>query len=310
MGKMNLAPHLDAGESAFFERELAHIRSQTFDVKYPDVKFRQFLPIDYSVDPGAESIVYHQFDEVAQAKILGSYADDLPAAEVKGKEFSSLIKGIGNSFHYSMQEVRNASKAGRALTPRKAAAARAAHERTFERIAAVGDTLTGLLGLLNQPNALSYTVQNGANPAATAWAGKTADEILRDLFGIAEYGPTMTKEVESPDTLLLPTAQMGIIRTKRITDNTDMTVLDFFLAKNGRIKNVDTWSRLATAGANGTARMVAYSRNPEKLQFVIPLEFTQHPPQAKGLVFDVPCESRCGGVTCEYQLSIAYGDGI
>lgn len=306
--RLNLAPHLDAGESAFFERELAHIRPQTYDVKYPDVKFRQLLPIDYSVDAGADSIVYQQFDEVAQARIIASYADDLPVAEVKGKEFSSLIKGIGIAFHYSMQEIRAAAKAGRALTPKKAIAARGAIERLLERIAAIGDTATGLKGLLNQPSALTYTVPSGVG--GVTWALKTPDEILADLNGIVQYIVDQTNEVESPDTIVMPPGQLGLIRTLRLNDLSETTVLEYFLSKNGRVKNVESWSRCDAAGANATDRMCAYSRNPEKLQMVIPLEFTQHPPQPVGLKFEVPTEARTGGVTCEYQMSIAYGDGI
>lgn len=307
--RLNLEPHLDAGESAFFERELTHIRAQTYDVKYPDTKFRTLLPIDHSVDPGAEAIVYQQFDEVAQAKILASYADDLTGVEIKGREFSSTIKGLGNKFSYSIQEVRAAAMAKRSLTPKKASAARAAHERKMERIAAVGDTATGLLGLLNQANTLTYEVENGEGGTAD-WDDKTPDEILRDLFGIVLYMVEQTRGVEKPDTLLLPVHALGKIRTTRLNDISETTILEEFLARNGYVRNVEDWDWLSEAGADGSDRMVLYRRDPSKLQFVIPQEFEQFPPQARGLSFDVPCHSRTGGVTCEYPMSICYGDGI
>jgi hypothetical protein len=42
---------LDAAESAFFERELDHIKAQTYDIKYPMLKARQFVPVSPSWRP-------------------------------------------------------------------------------------------------------------------------------------------------------------------------------------------------------------------------------------------------------------------
>src|SRR5580700_4649076 len=72
----------DAAEVAFMLRELAEVMGRTFDVKYPDLKARQILPVFTGVDPGAEGYVWRQYDRVGAAKVIDDYAADMPSADV------------------------------------------------------------------------------------------------------------------------------------------------------------------------------------------------------------------------------------
>ena len=301
--------NLDADENIFFERQLEQVRAQSYDVKYAQLKARLLIPVDNSIDPGAETVKYEQYDMVGQAKIINSYADDLPRSDVKAKEFRQPIKGIGSAYGYSIQELRAAKFAGKPLEARRANAARRAIEQTIDRIGATGDANNNLLGLLNQPNALSYVVPNGAGGQAL-WSTKTPDEILKDMNGVANLIVSTTLEIELPDTLALPVDQFSLVASTARSPNSDTTILDYFLKNNPYIQAVEPWAKLAGAGSGGTDRMVAYRRDPDALMLVIPQEFEQFPPQSKGLEFEIPCHARCGGVQVFYPLSICYGDGI
>ena len=105
------------------------------------------VPISGEAGPGAESITYRQFDKLGVAKLIANYADDLPRADAKGKEFTVPVKSIGGSFGYNLQEVRAAAMAGRPLATRRAEAARRANMQEVERIGFAGDASTGLIGL-------------------------------------------------------------------------------------------------------------------------------------------------------------------
>lgn len=306
--KLNFA-HLDAAENIFFERELEQVRAKSYDVKYPALKARTLIPVNNETDPGAETVRYEQYDSVGVAKIIASYANDLPRADVVAKEFRAPIKSLGMSFGYSIQDIRAARMAGKPLETRKANAARKAVEEKIDAIAAFGDELTGLLGLLNQPNVGNFAVPAGEK-GGTEWANKTPDEILKDMNGITNGIVVDTHGVEEPDTLLLPLDQYGIIATTPRSPNSDTTILEFFLKSNPHIRNVEPWHKLAGAGAGGTDRMVCYRRDPDALELNIPQEFEQFPPQAKGLEFEIPCHARTGGVLMFYPLSASYGDGI
>jgi len=300
---------MDVAESAFLSRQLEQIRAKTYDIKYVQLKGRQFVPIDGSISPGAEVVTYRQWDQVGMAKIIINYADDLPRADVLAKEFSSKIRGIGDSYGYNIQEVRAARFAGQPLEQRKANAARRAMEQILDTIIQTGSSSHGLLGLLNQPNATVYVIPNGVS-ASPLWANKTPDEIVDDMNGIVNNQITITKEVELPDTMLLPLAQYGIVSTKRMGDGSDATILEYFLKTSKYVKTVEPWYACAGAGAGATDRMVVYRKDPDAIVCIIPQEFEQFQPEMRGLEILTACHMRTGGVVVYYPLSMSYGDGI
>lgn len=300
---------LDAAESAFLSRQLEYIRAELYKVDYPELMGRMLIPVDKVVPPGAEIMTYRQYDRVGSAKVVASYATDAPRVNVFMKEFPSSIRGILTSWGVTIQEMRNAQLAGMNLDATEQEAAREAIEEKIDLIAQVGDSSHGLLGLLNQPNAISYVIPNGVSGSAL-WKNKTADEILADMNGIISNMVELTNQREKPDTMILPIAQYEEIASRRIGDGSERTILGYFLANSRHVKEVVSWYAVKGAGAGATDRMVIYKRDIKKLKLVIPLEFIQHEPQRKGLQIETICEARCGGVVVHKPLSISYGDGI
>src|SRR5262245_22205926 len=119
---------MDDATSAFFETQLTHIFAETFDVEYPEYLARALIPVDASVDPGAEIWKYWQYDRVGAAKILAHYAEDSPSVDVLGQEFFGRIRTIAAHYKYSIHDIEAARYAGRPLDAGRAQAARAAIE--------------------------------------------------------------------------------------------------------------------------------------------------------------------------------------
>lgn len=306
-------PKLDAAENIFFARELEQIRARSYDIKYAERKIRMLVPVDNSVDPGAEVVTYSQYDRVGVAKIISSYAEDLPRADVKGKQFSVTVKGLGSSFGFSVQEIRAARMAGKPLDARKADAARQAIEDKIDSIGASGDAATGLVGLLNIANAQTYTITAGAGGQTTWNTGatpKTGLEVIKDMNSAVHTIVTTTKEAEKPDTMLLPVDKYAYIASTPLQAGSDTTILQFFLRNSPYIKAVEPWEKLTGAGAGPTNRMMVYRRDPDALQLVIPQEFESFPPEQEGLNSIIACHARTAGVQCYYPLSVLYADGI
>jgi len=301
--------NLDASENAFFSRQLELTKTRTYDRKYPNLQARNFVPLDPELDNAVETIRLRSYTNVGIAKLIASYADDLPRADVKTDEQLFSVKSIGTSYGYNLQEIRAAQRAGVAIDQKKAAAARRATEVVIDRVLALGDAATGLTGLLNVPNALSYTVPADGTGASALWTSKTPALIVRDMVGICEFIVNSTSEIESPNMLLMPRAQFTLIRTTRFDSNSDKTILDWFKAQYPGVA-VEPWYRMLGAGSGGTQRMMAYSMSPDHMQGAVPQEFEQLPVQERNLEFIVPCHARVGGVQCYYPLSVAYGDGI
>jgi hypothetical protein len=300
---------LDSGESIFFARELEHVKTQTYDVRYAELKARSLLPVSGEAGPAAESITYYQYDSVGVARIIGSYAKDLPRADVRGKKFTSPVESLGDSYGYTLQDVRAAAKAGKPLEQRKANAARRAIEQQINTIALFGNADYNLPGFLTNPN---VPVSNASTKDAggTAWANATPDEILADLHGLANGIVSLTKGVEQPTTLLLPLAQFTLISSKRVSTLDSTTILKAFLEASPFIKEVDWVNELAGAGAASSDIAVAYRRHPDAVTLEIPQDFEQLPVQEVGLEYEVPCHARIGGTVIYYPLSVAILEGI
>ncbi len=308
--------NLDANESAFFGRELEHIKARTYDIKYPEYKATRLIPVSTDAGSGAEAITYRQFDAVGVMKVIANYADDLPRADVKGAEFTSPVRSIGGSYGYNVQEVRNAQQAGRPLNQRKAAAVRQAYEQTVNKIAWFAKTddgvYGGLQGMLYNPNTTKDTPQSGGNWISGA---VTPANILLDMNQAINDVITLTKGVEVPDTLLLPLAEYGHINTLARSDNSDLTVLEYFKRNQPGVM-VEWVNELAavdpkpSGGAGPVNLMIAYKRSPEKLTLELPQLFEQFPAQERGLEFVVPAHGRVGGVIIYYPLSINIVEGI
>jgi hypothetical protein len=311
--------NLDANESVFFARELEHIKAQTYDVKYPELKAIQLIPVSTEAGPGAESITYTQYDEVGMAKVISSYADDLPRADVKGKQFTSSVKSIGDSFGYNIQEIRASAMANKNLPTRKASAARRAMEQKVNTIAWSARSNDGenggLIGMLYAANVTKGTVTTRGGHVT--FATKTAEEILLDLNKAVDDILTLTMGTEIPDTLLLPIAQHSLITSTYRSTTSDLTILEAFLKNRPYITKVEWVAELhnvnpvpSTLVAANTDVMIAYKRSPDKLTLEIPQPFEQLEVERRGLEYVTMCHERIGGVIVYYPLSINIVEGI
>ena len=302
--------NLDAGETIFFARELEFIKSKSYDVIYAELKARSLIPISFEAGPGAESITYSQYDQLGVAKLIANYANDLPRADIKGKQFTAPVRSLGASYGYNLQEVRAAKLVGKPLEQRRANAAKRAILQLENTILFFGSADEGLVGFLNNVNVPTVSIPADGTGSVTQWSAKTADQILRDMNLIANTPFNTTKGVEQPSTMLLPLTQFTLVSSTPRSAISDVTILEFFLKNNPFIEEVEWVNELVGIGAGGSDRCVVYDRDQDKLTGEIPQDFEQLPVQEEGLEFQIPCHSRCGGVLTYYPLSIAYCDGI
>ena len=302
--------------SLYFARELDYIKAQSYDVEYPELTALSLFPISNEVNPGAETVTYYSYDKTGVAKIINNYATDLPRADVKGKPTTAYVKSVGDSYGYSVQEMRASRLAGKSLDVRKAEAARYAVDFELNRIAWAGDKENGLIGVLSPENDIPlYAVPNGAS-GKTSWESKTADEILADLNGMQKQVSRTTKNVERPDTLALPADVYIDISTRQIP-NTGYTVKKFLLENAPYLKDIVSAAELQADAedtnpyaAQGKNVALLFKKDARKMSIEHPLPFYQHPLQTKGLEIVVPCEARTAGAIIYYPLSALIAVGV
>ena len=245
--------------SVFFARELDYIKAQSYDAEYPELTALTLFPISNEVNPGAETVTYYSYDKTGVAKIINNYATDLPRADAKGKPSTGYVKSVGASYGYSVQDMRASRMASKSLDVRKAEAARYAVDFELNRIAWAGDKENGLMGVLSADNDIPlYAVPTGAK-GKTTWEDKTADEILADLNGMQKQVARTTKNVERPDTLVLPADVYIDISTRQIP-NTGYTVKKFLLENAPYLKDIVSAAELQS-DAEDTNPYAAQGKN-------------------------------------------------
>lgn len=307
----------DASLGVFFARQLEQVKSREYNVKKAPLRAFELIPISSEISEGAETITYRQFDQVGMAKIIANYADDLPRADVKGREVTQRVRGIGNSYGWNVQELRAAMYAGLDLTGSKRNATRRIMDEKMNRIAWYGDAEYGLVGLFGLENVPDSTAAQNEAGDSTEWANKSNSEILADLNTLANGINTRTNGVEQPDTIVLPIDQYTLIATRNAGMGTDTTLMQFFLNNSPFISRIE-WYNEGTAemlAANGIDRFTgdvafAYRYDVDALSWEIPMLFLEHEPEKRNLEWIVNCESRNGGVIAYYPLSMAFLDGI
>lgn len=309
----------DAEEaSIFFARELDYVKSKSYDVVYPELTAMNLFPVSSEVDPGAETITYYSYDKVGLAKIISNYATDLPRADVKGKPTTAIIKSLGDSYGYSIQEMRASRMAGKSLDTRKAEAARYQIDYLMNKIAWNGDAETGLRGILSKENDIPVLVPKTGAKGSTKFEDMTADEILAVFTAAQKQMARTTKKVEKADTIALPAEAYIELQNRRI-DGTATTLLTYIQDNLKDIKNIVSCPELDpdsvdtnpyAADQDGKGVMLMFKNDPGKFTLENPLPFMQYPVQAQGLEMVVPCEARTAGVIIYYPLSLLIIPGV
>ena len=318
----NIAPTLagnkqmrfDSAEDAsiFFARELDYIKSKSYDKIYPEFTALNNFPITHEVPEGAETMTYYSYEKTGMAAIISNYATALPRADVKGSPTTAYVKSIGDSYGYSIQEMRASRMAGKSLDTRKAEAARYAIDRKTNEIAFAGDKEHKLMGMLSSDNNIPlYTL--ATVETKTSWKDKSAAEILADINGMFAYQSRITQDVERADTLALPPAVFIDISTRQIP-NTGYTVKRFLLENAPYLKNIITAPELSAenkaTNPYGVDVAMLYTNSADKFSLEIPMAFYQYPLQNRNLEVIVPCEERVAGIVLYYPLSALLAVGV
>ena len=310
----------DSAEEAavFFARELDYVKTRSYDAQYPELTALSLFPISHEADAGAETVTYYTYDKTGLAKIIDNYSTDLPRADVTGSPKTAHVRSLGDSYGYSVQEMRASGLAGKSLDVRKGESARYQIDAATNRLAWAGDEKSGILGVLSAgQNIPLYVLKNNEAGDSAAWVDKTADEILADINGMTAQVSRTTKHVERPDTLCLPADVYMDIATRRVGE-TGETVLSYILSKSPYLKKVvpapeldhDSKDTNPYAASSNQGVAFLFKNDENKLSLEIPMPFMQHRAQVQNLETVIPCEARVAGVIVYYPMSCLIAVGV
>lgn len=301
----------DADGQIFFARQLEYIESEVYKVEYQDLKWRRMFPIDTSVPEGVKTTTYHVMDKAGVSRWINTGAKDIPRVDVGGKEVSDPVHWGANSYGYNVGELASAQYLGMSLDTMKADAARRAHEEMMSDAVWNGNSDLGFTGIFTTGNGIPRTTVP-AGVGGVTWNLKTPDEILADVnLGFSKVVED-SKEAEVPTDMALPTKQYNDIATRRVTDTAE-TILSYLVRSSPWISGPDRITsvpELAGAGTAGVDDALIYTKNPRKIQTIIPKDITFLPVQQHGLEYLVYCLIVFGGLRIRYPKSAHLLEGI
>jgi hypothetical protein len=303
---------LDANESAFFARELEHIKTRTFDVEFPEIPYRRIFPISQEGGVGVTSITFRVFDKVGVAKLIGVYGGHIERVDVFGTEVTVPVRRGATSFGITLDEIEAGARTGRPISAQKSIAALEAIERLFNNIAFFGDAEAGLMGLFTHPN-----IPSGAAPLGGWLSGEadvTPETIAADVYDGLINVVESTKKVEVPNRLVLPIAEYNYIAHKRMSTQSGETILSYITSTSPYLKGEAAIMCIAecedVAALHGApvspAKDVAiyYNYSASKLEFEIPEDVNFTTPQIRDLEEVTIVKAKTGGLNVYKPLSV------
>ena len=293
----------DASYTSMFARELEHLMTRSFDVKYPELRAKLLIPVNNSVPTGADSVVYSQYDQFGEASVGGNYSDDINLVNTNGRQFTQPIVPIKDAYEISIQDLRASAMTGKDLPTRMISTCRRVIEQKIDDIVATGAADFGIAtGLLNDAAIPTVAEVTGA------WASATPEQIIGDVLKLWGSIGTLTNNVHLPNTLVLPTS-LWYTLSARCTSS-DLSVIKWLEQNLDGLTLITQWYKLNTADAGGAERMMAYQRSPETAEIIMSQEFEQFEPQWENLAMKVPCHARTAGINIYYPKAFAYMDDI
>ena len=301
-------PTMDDG-MGFYISQLANLEAKIYEAKYTAINFAEMIPVNTDVPEWADSWDYISYDAVTLGKFIGSSADDLPNVALSANKTSVPIGYAGNSFDYSLDELRKSQQLRIPIDVTKGRAAFRGSQEHSQRVAYFGDASRGMYGLFNNPN---LALDN----STTDWATATGQEKVSDMNSLLIKVWIDSANTHLPNALAIDSERYAQISSQRMDTGTDTTVLEFFKKNNlyttttGQELRIFPRLQLNKAGAGGKARMLAYELNDDNLGMCNPIPWRAIAPQMKNLSIVVPAEYKISGVEWRYPFSAAYRDAL
>ncbi|OEZ02313.1 MULTISPECIES: major capsid family protein [Stenotrophomonas] len=279
---------------------------------YPSVQYRDLVPVDTSGSEFATSVTYYSSDQYGKAGWINGNADDIPKAGTTRAQHQTGVHTAGIGYGFGWEEIGRAQLLGINLQSDDAAAARQASEEMVDRVALLGDDTKGFTGLFNAAGVTPVAAPTGS------WDVNTDTQLIVNTLNQALINVfNGTNTASMADTLLMPWSKYQLIATRKMSDNSDMTVLQWFLANNiytvqfGRPLTVRGQRGLDTAGVGGTTRLVAYRKDAQVMKMHVPMPHRFLPAWQSGpLRWDIPGVMRLGGLDVRLPKEVVYLDGI
>lgn len=243
---------------------------------------------------------------------ISKVANAIPSVSLDIGKTALPLRIWGQELAYSMPELASAIQLGRPIDEQKFMALRLKNQMDTDQLVYIGDPTTSVntTGLFNLAQ-----VTNVGNVTGGAWTTANPDLILAQINELLASVWEASGFAVVPSELRLPPTQMAMLVASKVSTAGNVSVLRFLQENNlttthgSKPLNIQASKWLKNRGAGNTQRMVAYTKEYDKVRFpMTPLQKT--PLEWRSLYNITTYWSRMGQVESPYPETIGYRDGI
>ena len=294
-------------DSAYVEQELDLMVPELIGEAYPDRTYPMVFPVEPGLSPGIQSVTYRFSKAVGQAKIVEAGSREVPLVDIDVIPVTVPVKVIRLGLEYDTEDVRAGQLTGRPLDRDKMVVVLEGHEAKIDQTAWVGDSRSGIFGIISHPNVLRLVTSTTFDSASTP------ANILAALNLLVQKQIALTNGIERPNTLALSHEEFQYISSTPYSSTGSgdtRTILEVFKAGNPGVDQVFGVHWLAGAGVGSTNVCVAFNRARQKLGHLLAMVPTRNPISFSGVVYSAVYESKTGGIQVKKPYSVIVMEGI
>jgi hypothetical protein len=304
---VGLTVRKDDASLGFFLRQLEDIESEVQREEFSEQTFSEgnIVPLDIYNKPGVQLTTYRKITAVGAFKLHKNYSTEVPMVNLLSEEFSQRIHKWIGGYYISDDDIEAARLMLEiSIEQEDVASVREAAMQQLNTLIAYGDPDLNMSGFLNLPDALHTYAPTPISSLSTP------NQILALLNDSATASVTLTRQVEQPDTLILPVKQWSYATSARIDNTLEKTLMKQFLENTPYIKNVEVVNECEGAGIDGTDVMIMYKRDKKKVKAMVYEDFQFKPMERKGFGYQRPAYFRYAGLRVYRPYSIHIISGI
>jgi len=288
----------------FAKRQLESVRDQVYEKDLEPLTGYEYFPQRTDAEEFAEYYVIRQYDRVGYSRWQNELAGggEYPRADVVVDEDQFPLHSHVCAYGYTRDEMLRSQQHGLDLELKRASAARRAVRQKNDHVMFFGDESVGLFGAVNYPGTPRVYFSNvvGTNTSAAT--------IIEEITALIDTPNEVTKNTSEVDVVGFPTDIYNHIRKRNANNGTDTTILQYLrdVVYDGNIDMVKM-PELSEAGPNGEDIIFAFRDDTETWGHTLARPFNQGPSQQDHWCWEVPCESKTGGVSADFPLRNAIG---
>lgn len=245
---------------------------------------------------------------------LSAESTAIPGVSIDGQKTVLPLRLLGREISYTSVELDRSQRLGTPIDAQKMDALNILYQMNTDQMVYIGSTDVGATGLLNSSLVTVGEVETGVG-GGTAWASKTADEILADVNLLIESTWSASAFAVCPGKLLLPPLQFSYIASQKVSSAGNVSILKFLkensisLQVNGKELDIQPVKWLTGRGVDGQDRMVAYTNEENRVRYpMVPIR--RETAYYMGIRFLAPYIWAFGEMEFPYPETLQYADGI